>query len=374
MVRSRKNGKPLKQEEITKHFAAIEASVNKTARKIKTPKIPHITVQEAHESEAPEGTGPEGSNNYSTGRTKKAASKRKRKEPKDKNGMDSDSTDNEEVPTNKRSKRSRISASEESTGNDQDDEAAGAPETIAPEPAPHEETPQEYHRRMQHEIRQGKKGHSDETRNRLRNRSNKLFDHEGVNRHGNKFYRRNPREKFKPPPVKPGEGGAIINHEKGKMLKAKKITEEQTAGQTLRPYLNGVGFQYRLAAAIRKLRQLSLPAVKRNKRIRGKGGNPTQLRVDKRLRYALVTLRRLKRAHDAFDQWNNPQLGAFPVYEGQRKIPLISLMDSSENETEKRRSHPKGFMGTELKNKKEGLCEEAPRYLKLPNALFRTRQ
>ena len=111
------------------------------------------------------------------------------------------------------------------------------------------------------------------------------------------------------------------------MLKAKKITEEKTAGRTLRPYLNGVGFQYRLAEAIRKLRQLSLPAVKRNKRIRGKGGNPNQLRVDKRLRYALVTLRRLKRAHDAFDQWNNPQLGAFPVHEDQRKIPLIGLME-----------------------------------------------
>ena len=95
--------------------------------------------------------------------------------------------------------------------------------------------------------------------------------------------------------------------------------------------------------------------------------------MDKRLRYALVTLRRLKRAHDAFDQWNNPQLGAFPVYEDQRKIPLISLMDSSENETEKRRSHPQGFMGTELKNKKR---DSAKKLLdtKLPNALFQTRQ
>ena len=55
------------------------------------------------------------------------------------------------------------------------------------------------------------------------------------------------------------------------MLKAKKITEEQTAGRSLAPYFGGVGFQLRLAEAIRKLRQLSRPGVKRNKRIKAKG-------------------------------------------------------------------------------------------------------
>ena len=200
-------------------------------------------------------------------------------------------------------------------------------------------------------IRQGKKG-SDESRTRLRNRSNQLFDHEGINEHGNRFYRRNPNKEFKPDPTKPGEGSAIVNHEKGKMLTAKQITADQTAGKTLNPYLNGDGFQLRLAEAIRIAKKLCRPKVKRNKRIKGKNGNPSQLRVDRRLRWALVNLRRLRKAHIAFDQWLYPELGAFPVYEDQRKIKYICLGDSSENETAKRKAHPDGFMGTEIKNKK----------------------
>ena len=67
LVKSRKNGKPLKREDIEKHFAAIEATVHRT----NTPKAPPTTVREVQESEAPEGTGPEGSNNYSTGTCKR---------------------------------------------------------------------------------------------------------------------------------------------------------------------------------------------------------------------------------------------------------------------------------------------------------------
>ena len=74
--------------------------------------------------------------------------------------------------------------------------------------------------------------------------------------------------------------------------------------------------------------------------------------MDPRLRYAQVTLRREKRALDAFDQWNNSELGAFPVEEDQSGIPFVCLGDSSENETENRRLHPKGWMGKELKNER----------------------
>ena len=72
----------------------------------------------------------------------------------------------------------------------------------------------------------------------LNQRSNKLFDHEGVNKEGRKFYRRNPKEKFKPPPRKPADGKSIKNHVDGKMLRASKICDQQTAGRVLRPYLN----------------------------------------------------------------------------------------------------------------------------------------
>ena len=72
--------------------------------------------------------------------------------------------------------------------------------------------------------------------------------------------------------------------------------------------------------------------------------------MDPRLRYAQVTFRREKRALDGFNQWNNSELGAHPVQEDQSKIPYICLGDSSENETENRRLHPKRWMGKELKN------------------------
>ena len=45
------------------------------------------------------------------------------------------------------------------------------------------------------------------------------------------------------------------------------------------------------------------------------------------------------------------ELGAHLVEEDQSRIPFICLGDSSENETENRRLHPKRWMGKELKNK-----------------------
>ena len=137
------------------------------------------------------------------------------------------------------------------------------------------------------------------------------------------------------------------------MLRAKQITETQSAGRSLAPYFNGAGLQLRLAIAIRKARELCLPGLKRNKRVKATGNKKARLRVDRRLRYALVTLRRMMRASNALDQWLNEFLGAYPVYKDQRKISYVCLGDSSENETAKRAAHPKGWRGTEIPNKKK---------------------
>ena len=70
--------------------------------------------------------------------------------------------------------------------------------------------------------------------------------------------------------------------------------------------------------------------------------------VDPRRRQAHLNLRKLKKALDAFDQWNNPNLGAFPVEEDQSNIPYICL--GASDETENINSHPKKWMGKLLKN------------------------
>ena len=134
------------------------------------------------------------------------------------------------------------------------------------------------------------------------------------------------------------------------MLRASKICDQQTTGKVIRPYLNGVGYQLRLAEAIRKLVALALPNIKKTIRYKSKNGKPSRPVVDPRLKYAQVSLRRDKRALDSFDQWNNREVGAHPVQEDQSKIPYICLGDSSENETENRKLHPKKWMGKELKN------------------------
>ena len=213
------------------------------------------------------------------------------------------------------------------------------------------------HRKRKLEIKEGRgrtgKG-SDEKRHRLAQRSNDLFDHSGVNKDGRNYYRRKPPKdggtKFKAPPDKPSDGAKLKSFPKGKMLKAAKITERQTAGKGLRPYINGVGYQLRLAEAIRNLTTLSLPEIKKTMRYRGKNGR-TRPVVDPRLMFALITHRREKRALDAFDQWNNRDLGPFPVYEDQSKIPYVCLC--TEDETENRKRHPLCWMGKELKNNKE---------------------
>ena len=221
----------------------------------------------------------------------------------------------------KRAKRSRVSETENSTDSEESEESEEDPEPAHPtEPGPSipKESPKSKHIRRQLEIKQGKS--SDEKLFRLKQRSNKLFDHEGVNKEGKKFYRRNPKEPFKSPPKKPSDGRNIKNHPKGKMLRASKICDQQTAGKAIRPYLNGVGYQLRLAEAVRKMVALALPNVKKTIRYKAKNGKPSRPVVDLRLRQAQVALRKEKRALDAFDQWNNSEVGAHPVQEDQSKI------------------------------------------------------
>ena len=261
-IKNRQSNKPLKPEEVQKHLNAIGASVsNKGAPrrpKKNSSKVLPSAGPEVQESVAPEGQVPEGTTNHGTGRVPKIRNKRKRSEIKVKSEPDSDSSEPLRIPK-KRSKRSRISETEDSTDSDEYEEPAEDPGPALPK-----ESPKSKHRRRQLEIKLGKS--SNEKLNRLKQRSNPLFDHEGVNKEGRKFYRRNPKEPFKSPPQKPADGKNIKNHPKGKMLRASKICDQQTAGRTIRPYLNGVGYQLRLAEAVRKLVALALPNVKKTKR------------------------------------------------------------------------------------------------------------
>ena len=309
----------------------------------------------------PEGNAPKGTANRGTERATKLRNKRKRSDIKVKSEPESDSSEPIRKPC-KQSKRSTVSETDDSTDSGGSEESEHEESEEGPEPGPQTdpgslvptESPIIKYRRRKLEIRMGKS--CDEKKFRLKQRSNSLFDHEGVNKEGKKYYRRKPPKAggkpFKPPPTKPGDGGNIKNHPKGKMLKASKIADQQTAGKSIRPYLNGVGYQLRLAEAVRKLVALSLPDVKKTVRYKAKNGKPSRPVVDPRLMYAHLSLRREKRALDAFDQWNNREVGAHPVQEDQSKIPYICLGDSSDNETENRKHHPKKWMGKELKNNK----------------------
>ena len=209
------------------------------------------------------------------------------------------------------------------------------------------ETKQERHRRLQRNIRSGKTAASRDTRTRLKVRSNKFFDQEGVTEEGRKFTRRNPKIPFKLPSRKPATGAKIKHHGKGRMLKAIKIVDQKYAGKLLRSYFSGFGYEYRLAEAQRKMQELTLPEMQRNRRIKNKDGSIT-LVVDPRRRQAEITLRRLRKALNAFDQWMCLLLGAHPVEKDHSKIPFICLGDSDEEAN--KRAHPDGWMGKMLKN------------------------
>ena len=369
-LKNRKSKKPLSEKEIKIHLDTISESVRNLAahrrKKKNSSKTQTPTGKEVRESMEPKGTAPKGTANRGTEGATKPRNKRKRSEIKVKSEPESDSSEPSSKPC-KRSKRSTVSETDDSTDSEGSDESEyeeseheeseEGPELdpqTDPDPLVPTESPITKHRKRKLDIKMGKG--SKEKKFRLKQRSNSLFDHEGVNKEGKKYYRRKPPKAggkpFKPPPDKPGDGGNIKDHPEGKMLKASKIADQQTAGKSIRPYLNGVGYQLRLAEAVRKLVALSLPDVKRTVRYKAKNGNPSRPVVDPRLMYAHLSLRRDKRAMDAFDQWNNKEVGAYPVQEDQRKISYICLGDSSEDETENRKRHPKKWMGKDLKNNK----------------------
>ena len=202
----------------------------------------------------PEGIAPKGTANRGTERATKLRNKRKRSEIKVKSEPESDSSEPLRKPC-KRSKRSTVSETDDSTDSEgseeseyeesEHEESEEGPELdpqTDPDPLVPTESPIIKHRKRKLDIKMGKS--SKEKKFRLKQRSNSLFDHEGVNKEGKKYYRRKPPKAggkpFKPPPDKPGDGGKIKNHPEGKMLKASKIADQQTAGKSMRPYLNGV--------------------------------------------------------------------------------------------------------------------------------------
>ena len=124
------------------------------------------------------------------------------------------------------------------------------------------------------------------------------------------------------------------------MLKAKKIMDKQYAGKLLRYYLNGFGYQLRLAEADRKMQELTLPELEPNKRVKAKGNRPARMEVDPRRRSTHKNLRRLKKALDALDQHLCPNMGAFPVEPDQSKIRYVCLMASDEEANVD--AHPNG--------------------------------
>ena len=219
-LKNREGKRHPSQKEIRKHLHAISQSVTQLAAlrgQKKKPSIPHSAT--------------EGSSSHDTNRaTKPVVNKRKRNDSKVKSEPESDSAETQGRP-NKRSRRSTVSETDETT-DDEESETSGSeeePET-KPQKVPETMAPTES------DILKGRAGKgSDEKRLRLAQRSNDLFDHNGVNKEGKNYYRRKPPKDggipFKPPPDKPSDGAKLKSFPKGKMLKAAKIAERQTAGK-----------------------------------------------------------------------------------------------------------------------------------------------
>ena len=216
------------------------------------------------------------------------------------------------------------------------------------------------------DIRTQKTG-SDETRTRLKNRSNVFYETVTL-KSGRKITRRNPTKKFKAPRKKPENGASIKNHAPGKMLKCIRIMDRQYAGKLLRFFFKGFGYQLRLAEAERKMQELTLPELKPNKRIKAnpKKGRPKRPRVDPRRRKAHLDNRRFKKGLDALDQHLLPELSAFPVcnrgtqycvtafpVKEQSKITHVDLTALTLDEETNIAAHPQNWMGREIPNPPE---------------------
>ena len=182
-IKNQQSNKPLTREEVQKHMNAINASVSDKGAhgrpKKYSSKVQPLAGPEGQESVALAGQVPKGTTNHGTRKAVKVRNKRKRSEVKVKSEPDSESSESRKIPK-KRPKRSRITETEESTNSDEEEEPTEDPGPTLPNESPSS------HRRRQIEIRRG--GGSAEALNRLNQRSNKLFDHEGVNKEGRKFY------------------------------------------------------------------------------------------------------------------------------------------------------------------------------------------
>ena len=110
------------------------------------------------------------------------------------------------------------------------------------------------------------------------------------------------------------------------MLKCKRSMDRQYAGKLIRHYFNGFGYQLRLAEAIRKLMEQTLPKLKKTKKIKAnkKTGEPARLIIDPRLKKALKALRQVGNACRELDRALNPDLGPLPVTRID-KIPPVNI-------------------------------------------------
>ena len=357
-VKKRSSSKTLGNEEKRKHLSAVQSTMNKIPVKSKekkkshkaAPTIPQIEIPKTPERKkshkaaptTPQITAPKTPERIDTSDispvkgtpfykftgspSKKANVKRKRNANRIESEQESESSEPQERER-KRAKKSRIQETTEEQSSSSEEI-----EDVVPG-----ESPRARLRRIQALIWAGKTG-SRETRTRLSNRSNTLFHQ--VIKEGRKITRRNPKVPFKARPKKPANGASISHHAPGKMLKAKKIMDKQYAGKLLRYYLNGFGYQLRLAEADRKMQELTLPELEPNKRVKAKGNRPARMEVDSRRRSTHKNLRRLKKALDALDQHLCPNIGAFPVEQDQSKIRYVCLMASDEEANVD--AHPNG--------------------------------
>ena len=200
-IDKRKSTGSLEDREVQKHLEAITATVSKstgpTRRSPRKLKRPQITAPEKSAPKVTDIATPKTPEKDDTpGTSKNKAGNAKRKRGNKKKGTDSESDSSEsETRRPKKSKRSRISeTSEELTTSSSEDKEV-------PPPTPPNESPKTRHRRTQLDIRAQKTG-SDETRNRLKNRSNVFYETVTL-KSGRKITRRCPTKKFKAQRKKP---------------------------------------------------------------------------------------------------------------------------------------------------------------------------
>ena len=339
-IDKRTSSKDLDTDEMQKHLEAIQQSVNKTSGPTRSSPRKKKKLETAAPI-SPQRTAP--SETDSAGPSREPAN---RKRGNNKPGTNSDSSE----PRKRLTKRAKKLCIPETSR--EEVEIISAPN----------ESPRTRLRRIQMEIRSDK-GASHETKVRLNNRSNLLYEQITL-KGGRKITRRDPKKHFKPKPKKPENGASITNHPPGKMLKAIRIMDRQYAGKLIRYYFSGFGYQLRLAEAERKMQELTLPELRPTRTIKAKNGRTARLEVDPRRSQAHLDMRRTKRAMDAIDQHLCAELQPYPVTD-QSDITLVDLMASDEEANIA--AHPRGWRGREIPNDPE---DSAKRLVSLLNFMM----